>query len=176
MPIAKIASEIGLYLLLPLLVGMVVLKVFSRHADTFSKGCIKGSLFVIVLIVIGSLGAGRLDLKAFGIINIAYVFLLTVVLVFLTHPFRKVLSLSKPDATAIELEVSIRSVNLGLLIKASLFPAAAGGADEFGNTVLFTLLLYGGFQLTAGSILIWWRRRKVNAPEKLGQDEAQSIQ
>ena len=176
MPIAKIALEIGLYLLLPLLVGMVILKVFSRHADAFSKGCIKGSLFVIVLIVIGSLGAGRLDLKAFGIINIAYVFLLTVVLVFLTQPFRKVLSLSKPDATAIELEVSIRSVNLGLLIKASLFPAAAGGADEFGNTVLFTLLLYGGFQLTAGSILIWWRRRKVNAPEKLGQDQAQSIQ
>ena len=160
MPIAKIALEIGFYLLLPLLVGMAFLKVFSRHAETFSLWCIRGSLFVIILIVIGSLGAGRLDLKAFGIINIAYVFLLTLILVMLTRPVGKILSLSKPDSTAIELEVTVRSVNLGLLIKASLFPAVVGSSDALGNTVLFTLLLYGGFQLTAGAILVWWHRGK----------------
>ena len=173
MPIAKIALEIGFYLLLPLLVGMIILHVFSRQAETFSKWCIRGSLFIIVLIIIGSLGSGRLDLKAFGIINIAYVLLLTFVLVMLTRPFKRILSLSKPDTIAIELEVSIRSVNLGLLIKASLFPAVVGSADEFGNTVLFTLLLYGGFQLTAGVILIWWHRGRARIPPEPGQERTE---
>ncbi len=170
MPIAKIALEIGLYLLLPLFVGMIILKVFPRHANIFSQWCIRGSLFVIVLIVIGSLGAGRLDLKAFGIINISYVFLLALVLVMLTRPFGRLLSLSKPDSTAIELEVSVRSINLGLLIKASLFPAIAGDNDVLGNMVLFTLLLYGGFQLTAGAILIWWHRSKAGILPEPGQE------
>lgn len=159
MPAGKIATEIGLFLLIPLAVGMLVLKYLPKYAEAFSQLGIRGSLFVIVLIVIGSLGAGRLDLKAFGLTNIALVFILAVILAVLSRPVGKLLSLSKADITALEMEVSVRSVNLGLLIKASLFPAAAAANDEFGNTILFTLLLYGGFQLIAGGILIWWHRR-----------------
>ncbi|MCG8667996.1 MAG: bile acid:sodium symporter [Pseudomonadales bacterium] len=159
MPAAKIATEIAFCLLIPLFLGMVFLKLFPDYAEKFSKFCIRGSLFVIVLIVIGSLGAGRLDFKAFGIVNIALVLLLTIVLALLARPFGKIFSLSQPDTTAVEMEVSVRSVNLGLLIKASLFPAVVGQADEFGDNVLFTLLLYGGLQLIAGAILIWWHRK-----------------
>jgi len=162
MPAGKIALEIGSYLLLPLVVGMVILKTLPSKAETFSKWCIRGSLFVIALIVIGSLGAGRLDFKAFGIANIAFVFLLTLILATLARPFGKFLSLAQPDTTAIEMEVSVRSVNLGLLIKASLFPATIGDTDDFGDTVLFTLLLYGGLQLVAGAILILWHRQKAS--------------
>ena len=160
MPAGKIAIEIASYLLLPLIAGMVILRTFPNQAELFSKWCIRGSLFVIALIVIGSLGAGRLDFKAFGITNIALVFLLALILAILARPFGKILSLSQSDTTAIEMEVSVRSINLGLLIKASLFPATAGSTDNLGNTVLFTLLLYGGLQLVAGAILIGWHRQK----------------
>ena len=159
MPAGKIATEIAFCLLIPLFVGMVVLKLFPNQADSFSKFCIRGSLFIIALIVVGSLGAGRLDFQAFGITNILLVAVLTIVLTLLARPFGALFSLSKPDITAIEIEVSVRSVNLGLLIKASLFPAIVGTTDEFGNHVLFTLLLYGGLQLLAGAVLIWWHRR-----------------
>lgn len=158
MPAGKIALEIGCYLLIPLLLGMIVLRVLPQYAAQFSKFCIRGSLFVIALIVIGSLGAGRLDFEAFGITNIALVVLLTFILTVLARPFGRVFSLSKADIAAIEIEVSVRSINLGLLIKASLFPAVVGAVDEFGNTVLFTLLVYGGLQLAAGALLIWWHR------------------
>ena len=87
----------------------------------------------------------------------------------LTPPLGKSLTLSKPDSTAIQLEVTVRSVNLCLLFKASLFPAVVGSSDTLGNTVLFTLLLYGGFQLSAGATLVWWHRRRARVSPKLAQ-------
>jgi BASS family bile acid:Na+ symporter len=41
-----------------------------------------------------------------------------------------------------------------VLLKASLFPASAAATGQLGDTVLFTLLLYGGLQLIVAPILI----------------------
>ena len=49
---------------------------------------------------------------------------------------------------AIGIETTIRNVNLGLMLKALLWPAAAG-ANEVGDAVLFVLLFYGGASLIA---------------------------
>ena len=163
MPAGRIAIEIGLFLLVPLFVGMAFLRLFPRHADTFSHLCIRSSLFVIALIVIGSLGAGRLDFKAFGIINILLVTLLVVLFALLSRPACRLLSLGRADLTAIEMEVVVRNINLGLLIKASLFPVVVGQADPIGDMVLFTLLVYGGLELAAGGIIVWLHRRGSNS-------------
>ena len=53
----------------------------------------------------------------------------------------------------------IRNGNLGLLIKASIFPAAVGVADPVGDLVLLTVLLYGGFALPLGLLQIWLHGR-----------------
>jgi BASS family bile acid:Na+ symporter len=163
MPTAKIIKDIALTLLLPLVVGMMVLRRFPRHAGWISKWSIRLSLLGILVIVIGSGSAGRLDVNAFGAQNMFMVTVFIVILMIASWVASKLLGLSRSDSTAIELEVIVRNVNLGVLIKASIFPAA-GGANAIGDTVLFTILLYGALQTLVAVMFIAWRRSRFAAP------------
>jgi BASS family bile acid:Na+ symporter len=162
MPAGQIAREIALILLLPLALGMVFLKILPAAAATFSRSCIRGSVFFILLIIIGALGSGRIDLARYGLYNLSVVLLFLAVLTALSWVLPIALKLSRPDTTAINIETSLRNANLGLLIKASLFPAAtgvaAGAADALGDNVLFTLLAYGGASLFLGIGQIYLHR------------------
>ena len=161
MPRGRIIGEIFWTLLLPLLLGMGVLRVLPGHAERIAKWSIRASLLGIVAIVVFSIMAGRLDAKAFGLTNILLVCGLLIVLTAAAWAVPLLFGLSRPDATAIEMEVAVRNVNLGLLIKTLLFPAVVGQADPVGDMVLFSLLLFGGAQLAVGAALIAWRRRAV---------------
>jgi BASS family bile acid:Na+ symporter len=154
MPTGQIMTEIGLTLLLPLALGMLYLYLYPAAAAAVSKWCIRASLLGILLIVLGSLSAGRLDIKAFGATNILLVTLFTLVLCATAWLSPRLLGLSRTDATAIEFEVIVRNVNLGVLLKASLFPATAEATAGLGDTVLFTLLFYGALQLLLSALLI----------------------
>tara|TARA_B110000046_G_scaffold183758_1_gene220602 strand:+ start:1338 stop:2237 length:900 start_codon:yes stop_codon:yes gene_type:complete len=160
MPAKKVAIEIGLCLLLPLVLGMAFLKHLPNYAERFSNLCVKGSLVGIGMIVIGSLGAGRLNFTNISGDDIAvlYGFILSLSLVgiWLTKGF----GLASEDNSAIELEVVVRNVNLGFLLKVSLFPAVAGQSNPVADMALFAILLYGGWQLVMGVCLIFWRRRQ----------------
>jgi len=159
MPAAKIVTEIALTLLLPLAMGMFLLKLLPKHAPSISKWSIRASLFAILLIVVGSSSAGRLDIEAFGVQNVLLVcsFLAFLAVCGWTAP--RLLGLAKTDSIAIEMEVIVRNANLGVLIKASMFPAVVGVSDRLGDTVLFTVLLYGGLQLLIAGLLIFIYRR-----------------
>ena len=85
MPRGKIIGEIGLTLLLPLAVGMLYLYLYPRSAVTVSKWSIRASLFIILLIVIGSASAGRLDVKAFGLSNVILVTAFTLALAIMAY-------------------------------------------------------------------------------------------
>jgi BASS family bile acid:Na+ symporter len=120
-------------------------------------------LFTIVLIVAGSTASGRLDFSAFQTSDLL-VFGLFIALLSATGALvAKLTGLNLPDVTAIEMEVVVRNINLGLLINASLFPAASSADSGIGNLVLFTLLLYGGLQLALGTVLIVLRKRQHQA-------------
>lgn len=158
MPKTQIIREIALTLLLPLAIGMLYLYLYPRSAPALSKWSIRGSLLGILLIVIGSGLAGRLNLEAFGYGNMLLVLLFTVSLSLMAYLVPKLMRLSRPDSIAIEFEVIVRNVNLGVLIKASIFPAAASATAQLGDMVLFTLLLYGALQMLVGAVLIWLYR------------------
>ncbi len=166
MPAGRIAQEIGLYLLLPLVVGMGVLRYAPRIAPTLSRWAIRGSLFVIALIVVGALGAGRLDLETFGGGNVLVVAGFIAVLTAMGALLPRLAGRPWEDVAAINLEVTVRNTNLGLLIKASLFPAVVGVADPVGDNVLFTVLLYGGLQLAFGGVMIGRFRRRAAAQDR----------
>ncbi len=168
MPSARIALDVFLFLLLPLALGMVYFRLYPASADRFSKWCIRTSLAVIALIVAGSIGAGRLDLDAYGLDNAALLFLYIVTLTIFSIVLPKLFQMRSADITAINMEVTIRNVNLGLLIKTSMFPALAGVVDPVGNTVLFTVLLFGAYQLILSAPLIYlgrFRRKRETAKE-----------
>ncbi|WP_439134029.1 bile acid:sodium symporter family protein [Pseudomaricurvus sp.] len=165
MPVRQIATEITISLLLPLILGMLILRFLPKVSGFVSRWCIRGSLFTIVLIVLGALGAGRLDVAAFGWNNIALICLFFGVLALISAVIPRLLKLKREDSTAIEIEVMVRSLNLGLLIKASLFPAVVGVADPVGDFVLFSLLIYAALQIPLGLALVMWRRAR--APQLL---------
>jgi BASS family bile acid:Na+ symporter len=167
MPTGQIVNEIAFTLLLPLALGMLYLQMYPRAAEVVSKWCIRASLLGIILIVIGSLAAGRLNIEAFGMDNVILVMLFTLVLTVTGWLAPRLFRLSRPDSTAIEFEVIVRNVNLGVLLKASLFPASVAATGQLGDAVLFTLLLYGSLQLIIAPILI-----KVYRPASIKQPEA----
>jgi BASS family bile acid:Na+ symporter len=150
MPTGVIIREIGLYLLLPLSAGMGVGRL-TNHAHAISKWAIRFSLVGLAFIVIGSIGSGRLDSGEFGVwipLLIAGFCVANQVIIMLVS--LKLLKFSRRDMTALGIESSMKNINLSLLIAASLFPLE-GSASEFGGTVLFVLLLYGGVSLVASA-------------------------
>ena len=159
MPTGQIVMEIALTLLLPLALGMLVLRLFPKLAPAISTWSIRLSLLGILAIVVGSTSAGRLNLDAFGTDNVLLVVAFIVVISLVGWLASSALRLGLKDRTAIEMEVIVRNVNLGVLIKASMFPATATGSGSIGDMVLFTVLLYGALQLIAAAILIFSRRR-----------------
>jgi BASS family bile acid:Na+ symporter len=155
MPAAQMAVEIALILLLPLALGMVFLQLLPESAPRFSRNCIRTSIFIILLIVIGATGAERIDFDTFGMENLQLILLLLVALSILSWLVPRLLGLNRFDNTAINIEATVRNGNLGLLIKASLFPAVVGVADPVGDMVLVTVLMYGGLALPVGVAQIY---------------------
>lgn len=161
MPKAQIMKEIALTLLLPLIVGMLVLQLLPNIAEKFSKWCIRISLVGLLGIVVGAASSGRLDLKAFGFDNVAVIigFILVITLASWLISWG-LLRLSKRDSIAVDMEVAVRNINLGLMLKAIIFPAVLGQKDPVGDTVLLALLLYGGVMLFVAGALITMHRLK----------------
>ncbi len=154
MPTQQIISDICFTLLLPLYVGMLILKFMPKYADTISKWCIRGALLGILFIIVGSASAGRLNLSVFGSTNVMIVCCFIITLLIGSVLLTKFLGLSKPDRIAVDVELVVRNVNLALLIKASMFPASALLLQDIGDMVLFTALLFGGIQMLIAGVII----------------------
>ncbi len=165
MPAAKIATEITLILMLPLVLGMMVLAVWPNGAARFSKFCIRSSIFIILLIVIGAFGAGRVDLEKFAGSEILILVAFIVGLALVSWYGPRLLGVNGPDSTAINIEATFRNINLSLLIKASLFPAVVGVADPVGDMVLLTVLSYGGlaFPVAAAQVYLHGKRNRADS-------------
>lgn len=169
MPAGRIATDIAFCLLLPLMCGMLFLKYLPDSAATFSKWCIRASLFTIVLIVVGALGAGRIDLPTLGINNFLLIAAFLALLTLIAGLIPRLFKLSSDQCSAINIEVSVRNINLGVLIKASLFPAVVGIDDPIGDMALFTLLLFGGLELLAGLAIVLWSKRELSNSASLSK-------
>ena len=163
MPRLLIMREIALTLLIPLSLGMLCLYLFPKPAVHLSKWAIRGSLVGIGLIAVGSGIAGRIDIAAFGLSNALTITVLTLLFAVIGWSSGRVTGLKRTDCSAIEMEVVVRNVNLGILIKATLFPAAVAKTAAIGDTVLFALLLYGGLQMLVAAGLIVLGRRSAAA-------------
>jgi len=147
MPAGRIAFEIAACLLGPLAVGMAVGSAFPNGRDPFSRWCIRASLGVIALMVLGSGAAGRIDPVAYGAPALVALGLFAAGLQALALATGRGLGLARRDRLALAIEVTIRNTNLGLLVKASVFPARPGVPDPIGDATFFMALLYGGVAL-----------------------------
>src|SRR5262249_55346444 len=56
----------------------------------------------------------------------------------------------RPDKLSIGIEITMRNLNLALLLKALLFPATVKGADPVADGVLFVILFYAAVAMFSG--------------------------
>jgi bile acid:Na+ symporter, BASS family len=157
MPVAWVVRDVTLYLLLPLVVGMACGHFWPGRRAGFSKTCIRTGLVFVAIMVAGSLLSGRIEPASYGwTVPLAILILCVGSMQLSMLPFR-LLGWSKPDAVAVGIEVTMRNINLALLLKALLFP----GKDAVANGVLFVVLYYGGTALLAGLPLALRYRRNL---------------
>jgi bile acid:Na+ symporter, BASS family len=157
MPALRIVQDVALYLLLPLLVGMVFARFWPGRRGQFSGACIRVGLVFVALMIAGSLLSGRIQPAAYGWKGpLAIVIFCVSAMQLSMLPFR-ILGWPRPDAVAVGIEATMRNINLALLLKALLFPAA----DALGNGVLFVVLYYGGTAMVAGLPLALRHRRRL---------------
>ncbi len=160
MPTRQIAFDIALCLLAPLAFGMFVGARFPGWRDLIAQRAIQLSIFVIVLMIIGASGAGRVDPMEQGVSAILGIVLLALSAQIVALVVTRATRVADADQIAIAVEVTVRNTNLALMIKASLFPVIPGVADPFADGVLYIALMYGGIALPVVAPLVSTHRRR----------------
>lgn len=161
MPVSRIIGEMMLYLILPLAVGMAISRWAPARRDTFSRWCIRIGFVVVVAMIVASIGAGRIHPAEYGWRTpVAIILFCVISMQICMAPFR-LLGWSKSDCASIGIEVTMRNLNLALLLKAILFPAAEKGLDPIADGVLFVILYYAGVAVIAGFPLALNSRRMI---------------
>jgi BASS family bile acid:Na+ symporter len=159
MPVGRIIVDLACFLLLPLAVGMIVGRVWPARRQALARWSVRLGLVVVVLMIAGSLGSGRIRPGEYGwgapIAIILYCLLCQQASMV---PFY-VMGWPRADRMAVGIEVTMRNMNLALLLKARLFPEA----NALGNGVLFVVLFYAATAMVVGVPLAlnhrWLSRR-----------------
>ena len=159
MPGARIALEILFFLLIPLGSGMLLGKRFDARREELSRFFIRASLLMIGLIVVGSAAADRIDPGQQTGQVVAAVLFFSFGLFAIGFGLLRLGGLSAPAAVAAGIETSYRNISLGLLVKASVWPAREGIPDAFADQVFFVVLFYGAVALVTSLPPLFLHRR-----------------
>ena len=159
LPRGRIAVEIIVTLLVPLALGMGVLRRWPERAAEVARLALVATTILIAIIVVGSATAGRLDVEAMGLANLAVVFGFALLLAGIGIATAVVTRRPWPDVTAITIETTVRNTNLGLLVRTSVFGIAATAGDVVADLALFTLLAYAAISFAIAVPLMVAGRR-----------------
>ncbi len=171
MPVLEIIGRLVLPVVVPLVAGMLAARLLPRHHKVFTRGCLYLGLGIAGLMVLGSVLGGRIDPGEYGLRVPLAIILFCVAGQQLTMLPYRLLRWPATSCVALGIEVTFRNINLGLLLKALLFPAEKG-ADAVGDGVLFVVLYFGGVAFFAG-LPLTLRMRRVLRRRQL-QAEARS--
>ncbi len=139
LPTARIVRDILLFLLTPLVVGMLVFRFLTQHAQTISKWSIRGSLALVGLITVGALSSGRIDVLGYGFGPPLVIIAFGTTLALVTPQLCRLLGRYDEDTVALSVEVVARNIGIALLMVRFFFPG-----EEAQAHILYTCLFYGG--------------------------------
>ena len=158
LPTARVVLEITLYLVLPLLAGMIVLRAIPRFAGGLSKWSIRGSVVLVLVIVASSLGTGRIRLAEYGWGPPLMLTLFGSLLAWITPVLCRFARRYDDDTVALSIEVCVRNIGLALLLIHFFFRDQPEQVH-----VLYACLYYGGMQLVL-ALPIALRHRRGRSP------------
>jgi len=153
-PTGKIVFDIGVYLLTPLVIGMIIYRLRPSLAEHVSRWSIRLSLVLLLAIVVSSLGSGRISLPEYGWMPPLRILIFCGLLAIGIPHICRLLGRYDDESVAIGIEVCVRNVGVGLLIFQFFFP----GEAEQGH-VLFSLLFYSGISAFFAVPLLLLHRR-----------------
>jgi len=161
MPIDKIVTDVVLYLLAPLAIGMSLGRLWPERQRTISRWAVRAGFVPLLLIVVGSIAAGRIHPAEYGFRVPLGIILFCVLGPQLNMLPFYLLRLPRPDRLAVGIEATMRNVNLALLLKSSLF----GAEGDIADGVLFVVYFYGAAAFFAGGLLTLNHRRLARRDE-----------
>ncbi|MCB9602639.1 MAG: bile acid:sodium symporter family protein [Sandaracinus sp.] len=156
LPVARLAMEIGLYLIAPLLLGMVVQRFVPKHAQAVCDWSVRLSLVVIVIIATSSLGTGRIKPFDYGVVPLLAVATYATLHAYGTPHLLRLLGRDDGDSVALSVEVTVRNSSIALLLVNRFFPGQPEQAQ-----VLYVCLLYAGVATPIVLPLLFLHRRGV---------------
>jgi BASS family bile acid:Na+ symporter len=171
MPVAEVLLDLSLCLLLPLVIGMIVGRCWPARRHRIAHWCVRVGLVVVALMIVGSLGSGRIQPGAYGWgAPVAIVLFCVAGQQLAMLPFY-ICRWPRADRMAVGIEVTMRNMNLALLLTSRLFPVS----DPLGGGVLFVVLFYAAAAMAVGLPLALNHRRlsRRELPEyRLSEPEA----
>lgn len=165
MPGGRIALEILCFLLIPLAVGMWIGMRNDEKRDEIARVFIRLSLLMIALIVVGSGAADRIDPGQQTGVVLAAILVFSFGLFAVGFGLLRLVGLPATAAVSAGIETSYRNISLGLLVKASVWPAVEGVADPFADQVFFVVIFYGAVALVTSLPPLFIHRRYVGDGE-----------
>ncbi|MEZ4247015.1 MAG: bile acid:sodium symporter family protein [Polyangiales bacterium] len=156
LPVARLAMEIGLYLIAPLLLGMLVQRFVPKHAQAVCDWSVRLSLVVIVVIAASSLGTGRIKPFDYGVVPLLAVVTYATLHAYATPHLLRLLGRDDADSVALSVEVTVRNSSIALLLVNRFFPGQPEQAQ-----VLYVCLLYAGVATPIVLPLLFLHRRGI---------------
>ncbi len=164
LPVPRIIAEVGCFLLLPLAVSMLLCGRLPACKKPLAKWGVRIGLVIVVIMIAGSLGSGRIKPGAYGwrapLAIIVFCVLGQQINQLPFYLFRW----PRTDRIAAGMEVTMRNMNLALLLYASLFARE----PTIGAEVLFVLLFYAATAMIVGLPLALRHRRMGRRELSLG--------
>jgi len=151
MPVGKIVRDVAFYLLAPLSAGMYLGFLNPVRRKALNRVFISLGFVVVVAMVICALGSQRIKPGQHGWkVPIAIIAFALLCMQANMLPFR-VLNWPRPDKLTAGIEVSMRNMNLAILLNVSLFPeSAASAVAALAPEAMFVILFYAGAAMGVG--------------------------
>jgi bile acid:Na+ symporter, BASS family len=145
MPMGRIVRDVACFVLAPVAIGMLLGAFAPRHRKTISRWLIRVGFLVVAAMIICALGSQRIRPGERGLlVPVAIIVFALLCQQFIMLPFRA-LGWPRSDTVTAGIEITMRNMNLALLLKASLFPDR--GPPELaaiGMEVMYVVLFYAG--------------------------------
>ena len=164
-PVGRIVQEVSLFLLTPLVAGMLVGRLGPRRSIPMSIWLVRASLVLLAVFVVLSLASGRIRPLSHGVLPLLALFLFFSGSLWIGYGAAIWQRYSMDDGFAMAIEVAVRNTGLGLLLNASLFPAASGAgqspASSHGEAVLYVLLVYSAVSMGMAWVEVYIKRNHI---------------
>ena len=173
-PIEETLYPVFFFLVLPLVAGMLIARFWQKRKHEFAKWAVRASLVPLAMIIIGSLGSGRIDVTEYGFGIPAIIVVFVYASIIIPRRLSLLIGYNWADAFTIGIEVAVRNGNLAIALVASLFPATEKD-DPLGRGVFFVVLFYAGASIVLAIVSVVWRRLQLRWDERAANKEHPNV-